>query len=343
MVYIINYSYHLTNLSYFLADKKQTMRQVFYNYLVLTIIYSYLHGHAHAKSGTFMNELTLDNLETYLSESENKYPDVIQGTEKKVVWHKPNEQTDIAVIYLHGFSASRQEITPIPEKLADSLSANLFMTRLRGHGRSMGTLSSIPYQDWQHDALEAYKIAKLIGKRVIIISTSTGGTLSTWLLNEIDNDDVIANVMLSPNFKLKRKSAGIIRYPFGLTIAKLINGPYHSFPVKNEFAAKYWTEKYKLEAVIPLLALMDEVASINKENITAPQIVLYSSNDKVVDTTAIVKIMKSYKNAIVDVIEFNQTEDPSHHILAGDLISPSSTQAVTDIVIEAVNKVLENN
>lgn len=319
------------------------MRQVIYNYLLFTMIYSSIHTNVNAQNRTYMNTLSLNNLQNYLAESEEKYSDIIAGTEKKITWHGQKEQTDIAVIYLHGFSASRQEITPIPEKLAKSLSANLFMTRLRGHGRSMGTLSTVKYQDWQHDVLEAYEIGKLIGKRIIIISTSTGGTLATWLLNEINNDDVIVNVMISPNFKLKRKSTVILKYPFGLTLAKLINGPYHSFPVKNASAAKFWTEKYKLEAVIPLLDLMAGVTRIEKENITTPQLVLYSSNDTVVDSQATIKTMRLYKNADVEVIEFNQTEDPSHHILAGDLISPSSTEAVFNLIIGGINKHIEEH
>lgn len=318
------------------------MRLVIYIYLFFTIIYTSINTEANAKSMTNLSKLPLADLQNHLDETEKNYSDIVAGTEKKVTWHSKEKQTDIAIIYLHGFSASRQEISPISERLAESLSANLFMTRLSGHGRSMNTLSTVKYQDWQRDALEAYQIGKLIGKQIIIISTSTGGTLATWLLNEVDNEDVLANVMLTPNFQLKRKSTLILKYPFGLSLAKLINGPYHSFPVKNKLAAQFWTERYKLEALIPLLNLMSEVQRIDKAKITTPQIVLYSSNDRVVDSDATVKTMQLYKNAHTQVIKFNQTEDQSHHILAGDLISPSSTQAVLDIITQAINKILGN-
>ncbi len=77
-----------------------------------------------------------ENLEQYLSQSESRYPDIIPGTEKALVWaDAPGQQTEFAIVFLHGFSASRQEIAPIPQTLAQQLRANLFLTRFTGHGR----------------------------------------------------------------------------------------------------------------------------------------------------------------------------------------------------------------
>ena len=61
---------------------------------------------------------------------------VVPGAEKRITWFqgKENSRTEFAVIYLHGFSATRQELSPVPELLATKLQANLFETRLHGHG-----------------------------------------------------------------------------------------------------------------------------------------------------------------------------------------------------------------
>ena len=78
---------------------------------------------ARAETTMPINNLSLVTLDSYLSESESSFDDIVEGAEKLVRWHNNNEQrqTDIALIYLHGFSASRQEISPVTENLSDQL------------------------------------------------------------------------------------------------------------------------------------------------------------------------------------------------------------------------------
>ena len=82
-------------------------------------------------------ELPAD-LEAYLTESESRYNDIRPGLEKTILWHDPQRKkaTELSLVYLHGFSASRAEISPVPERVAQELGANLFFTRLAGHGRT---------------------------------------------------------------------------------------------------------------------------------------------------------------------------------------------------------------
>ena len=70
-----------------------------------------------------------DDLDAYLAASERNAADgfeLIPGTEKRIHWQVPGERTDYVVIYLHGFSATRQEMAPVAERIADQLGANLF-------------------------------------------------------------------------------------------------------------------------------------------------------------------------------------------------------------------------
>ena len=48
---------------------------------------------------------------------------VVPGAEKRIRWFqgKENSRTEFAVVYLHGFSATRQELAPVPELLATKL------------------------------------------------------------------------------------------------------------------------------------------------------------------------------------------------------------------------------
>ena len=98
------------------------------------------------------------DLDAFLTDREDSMPGVKPALRKAIRWHDPatRARTPIAVVYLHGFSASRGELAPVPEHLADSLGANLFVTRLAAHGRTDGeAFKTVRPQDWMDDAREA--------------------------------------------------------------------------------------------------------------------------------------------------------------------------------------------
>lgn len=57
-----------------------------------------------------------DNLDEFLPGSESRFTDLIADTNKNIVWHDPlnHSKTNLAIVYLHGFSATRQEVKPLP-------------------------------------------------------------------------------------------------------------------------------------------------------------------------------------------------------------------------------------
>ena len=77
-----------------------------------------------------------ENLNNYLSMREKKFDDLIVGVEKRIIWaDKIGKKTPLSLIYIHGFSATSEEIRPVPDEIANILEANLYFTRLTGHGR----------------------------------------------------------------------------------------------------------------------------------------------------------------------------------------------------------------
>ena len=105
-------------------------------------------------------ELPAD-LPGYLAKAEAAYPDITPGAEKTILWaHQDHQQTELAIVYLHGFSATRQETAPLSDDLAKSLGANLFYTRLAGHGRSSAAMGEASAGDWLNDAEEALAIGQ---------------------------------------------------------------------------------------------------------------------------------------------------------------------------------------
>ena len=68
------------------------------------------------------------------------------------------KRTEIAIVYIHGYSASPQEVRPVPEKIANKLNANLYFSRLTGHGCDSKEMSKAQIQDWLNDTAEAIAI-----------------------------------------------------------------------------------------------------------------------------------------------------------------------------------------
>ena len=62
-------------------------------------------------------------------------------------------QTQWAVVYIHGFSASRMETAPLADTIATALGANLFYARLAGHGRGGAAMGEPSVQDWLADGV----------------------------------------------------------------------------------------------------------------------------------------------------------------------------------------------
>ena len=74
-------------------------------------------------------------------------------------------------------------------------------------------LSSI--SNWVNDLHEAIEIGSRIGQKVILISTSTGGTLSAIsALKDYLSNTILGYIFISPNFGINHKLAHLISWPY---------------------------------------------------------------------------------------------------------------------------------
>ncbi|MFL4471952.1 hypothetical protein ACERZ8_19485 [Tateyamaria armeniaca] len=64
------------------------------------------------------------DLDAHFASVEGAFDDITPGVEKRVVWAgDPGMQTEWAILYVHGFSATSEEIRPVPDRLAEELGA----------------------------------------------------------------------------------------------------------------------------------------------------------------------------------------------------------------------------
>ena len=172
--------------------------------------------------------------------------------------------TNIAILYLHGFSGTWHDGSPAIERVAKELRANLFLARLHGHGLA----TAEPLLDFHPDsvyqsAVRALSITRRLGKRVVVIGTSTGATLGLLLAARYP-ELVSCVVNWSPNVRLAHPLSFLSNGPWGLELTRLILGGAYREVVTDDTARNmYWYMKYRAEAIPQLQSLLE--ASMHEE------------------------------------------------------------------------------
>jgi pimeloyl-ACP methyl ester carboxylesterase len=275
----------------------------------------------------------------FLQSEESIVPHLKPELAKKIIWSelKTREKTPYSLVYLHGFSASRGEISPVMENVASSIQANLFFTRFKAHGLDNGeAFATLVAQDMIDDAREALTVGRRIGQKVILVGTSTGASLALHLAFEnIHQNDIAALVLISPNFGVPDWRGKYISGPAGPWLARLLLGPYHSFKPENELHASLWTSHYRSESVAAVMDLVNYVNGIDLSRLQIPVFVLYTDKDQVVRTDLILKKFLEIGSNHKQILK---VEASRNHVLAGEAVSPQAT-AVT---IEAIKSFIKN-
>lgn len=282
----------------------------------------------------------IDQLEGWLAASEARLGDVTPETEKQIVWADPQRkaQTPLSVIYLHGFSATRQEARPWPEEIAKALGANLFLARLRGHGRPGEELAAAMASDWLGDALEALAIGRRLGERVVVLGTSTGGSLAIWLASQAEaRPEIAALVLMSPNLGIADPRQKLIFLPWGHLVLELSIGEYREWEPENEVRGQFWTTRYPVNALMTMGALQKTTAHVPSELPDLPTLVLYSPHDPILDLDAIKAWIAVSDQRTAHVVE--DDIEMGNHVLAGDICAPSRTTALARLTADFVRRV----
>ncbi|WP_395004323.1 alpha/beta hydrolase [Cypionkella sp.] len=276
------------------------------------------------------------DLDAYLAKSEQQFSDITAGTQKRIIWAGAvGVKTPLALIYLHGFSATSEEIRPVPADLARALGANIFFTRLTGHGRDGAALAAATASDWVQDMAEAMAIGRRIGGRVVVIGTSTGGTLAALAASDpVLSQGMAGLVLISPNFGLKPLAGKILDLPAARYWGPLVAGATRSFTPQNDRHREFWTVSYPTVALFPMAALVREARAQDYSQTKLPLLLLYSPQDQVVDPAQTLEILghwagpKQIEPRIMTV-----QDDPFSHVIAGDILSPNQTAATEALIL----------
>jgi len=302
----------------------------------ITLIFT-MHKNNISFKSSFNINLIGNDLDQYLKNKESQFSDLKKDVQKKIIWfRKKNTKTNISIVYIHGFSASSEEVRPLPDLIGKDIRANIFYTRLTGHGRSSDAMGLSSISNWVNDLHEAIEIGSRIGQKVILISTSTGGTLSAIsALNDYLSNTILGYIFISPNFGINHKLANLISWPYSEYWLHLFIGKTRTIKPRNELDKKFWTLSYPTKALIPMARLVKKINNKNFSNVSNPALFYFSMDDEVVEPKKTLEFIENWGGETKTInVKMSEFDDKYSHVIAGDILSPGQTEFARKEMVE---------
>jgi len=270
-----------------------------------------------------------------LAKREEAVPALRPDCAKEIIWGAaPGAETEWSVVFIHGFSASKHEIRPLPDMVAKALGANLFLTRLAGHGQDSEAMGRVRIDDWREDVSEAFDIGAQLGRRVLVIGCSTGCTLAASHL--AGGPEAAGLVQVSPNYGLRFWPAQkLLEWP-GLN-------PLHDLTVGRALVQKpkspeheaWWTLSYPLSAVAVTAEAVKLVEASDLSKIKTPTFIALNPNDTVISPQAAKAAAKRWGAPVEKyTFEGGPDDDELGHVMAGDVFSPNQTAPLARRILD---------
>lgn len=271
----------------------------------------------------------------------------------RIIWAgRPHAVTDVALVFLHGWSTSPLEVDPVDARVAERLGANLVRLRLTGHGLAPESragrelVRSATREALLRDAAVALALGKLCGRRVVLMGSSTGGSLALWLAAQPwARPDVAGVVLISPGLKLALHGPqyALLKWPVYMLPAFLsraiihaVGGPVRAVEYISEEQTGICTMFYPTESVCNIckLYLTLEVA-VDAREICAPVLVFANPRDHIVSYEATREFLRPTTHRMVDVCDSEEA-----HIITGRVHSPSTVPRVVAASVDWLREVL---
>lgn len=290
-----------------------------------------------------INTVEISKLDSYIAANEAKIIGIRPNNAAKIMWADgyQNKKTAIAFVYLHGFGASHREGEPVLKMLSSKYKANIFLSRLEEHGINReNSFEFLTPENYIASAKQALEIGKILGKKVILISTSTGGTLSLKLASE--DPSISGLILYSPFVDLYDPAMSGIILPGGKEKFKESIGGDILKQNRPDEEAKYWSTNYHVNGYVSLITMLKQnMIKTTFEKITCPVFMGYyykneNEQDQVVSVSAMLNMYDflGTPNLKKTKVAFPES---GNHVIACDLRS-KDWQGVYNATVTFMNQ-----
>lgn len=187
-----------------------------------------------------------------IEQRERAVPGLKLDNEARIVFceRMPQARQPLAVVYLHGFTASQAEGDPAHRALADACGAHLFANRLHDHGTDEPlAMAGASPQAWRDDAAAAFATGLALGERVVLVATSMGASLALDLAAAHPRE-VAALIAWSPGIRVFDEEQ--------LRAATLLKGPVEPPGERTPYQRQYWSSVVHADAYRAIAQLFVE-------------------------------------------------------------------------------------
>lgn len=292
-------------------------------------------------------------LENWIEEQEDQVPNLKDSARATIEWADPEKKnkTKCALVYLHGFKASHSEGDPVHRNVARYFGWNLYLARLEGHGLDIDRpLVDFQTSSLQQSAIRALEIGKKLGENVVVMGTSTGGSLGIFLAAHSEyNERIKALILYSPLIKFYGSSQWLLGNRWGRYLLQFIPGRQYlltSQTNNTEAENEIWYHSYALQGALALGRFIQtwmNSSTFKKINIPLFAGYYYKNTklqDKVVSVHAIKKMFRKVATTEPQKVLKNYPNSRTHVISSG-LISKNITE-ITEDTINFLTQNMEN-
>jgi|AntRauTorckE6833_2_1112554.scaffolds.fasta_scaffold06431_4 pimeloyl-ACP methyl ester carboxylesterase len=273
------------------------------------------------------------HLEKQIAEHENRARPLKKDAEARIIWQDENNKskTPYSIVYLHGFKGSQGEGYPVHRHIAETLGCNLFLSRLHGHGQiKTNRLADLSPQKLIHSAEYALKIGQQIGKKVLVMGTSTGGSLGLYLAGTKPFSSGIAGLILySPLIHLYGIQSLMLENKAGRQLLKIWPGKNHQLRYFDPFlpsGPNAWYKSYRLNGALALGNLVQKyMTPALFKRVQCPTFLGYyyknkRNHDRVVSTKAIQR-MAGQLSTDAAKVQLQNFPAANTHVICNDYLS----------------------
>lgn len=235
------------------------------------------------------NEVALpDQFAKYYVKTKNHSRDIGIPHRNSEKWVRYSDgQTNYAILYLHGYSAARAEGEMILDSVADILMANTYYSRFPGHGRDTLNLGDIDFREMLDQAITDLYAMQMLGDKVIVVGTSMGGMVATYLAAEYP-EMVDGLVLVSPFYDYAIKPGHLLKIPGIIDLISAIQPMRPEHTGDPEFEARIkpgYRERWSQQQYNISLKTLEELrnfAARDKyfEKVQTPTLLMYYYGDE---------------------------------------------------------------
>ncbi len=288
----------------------------------------------------------LPELAASIAAAEAKVKNIKEDNQSQIIWADSiPQQSEYSLVYLHGFSASQGEAKPLHLELAQKHGMNLYLARLAHHGiDDPDALGQMTPASLIQSAKEAIAVGKQLGKKVILMSCSTGSTLSLYLAAA--DSSIAALIMLSPNIKLADPNAWLLAGPWAKKIVRAVyGGEYTPDNCAKEEGRQYWNCSYHVDALPNLQLLVANTMKAETFKAVKQPVFLgyYYKDEQYQDQTVSVAAMLDMYEQLGTPKELKQKKafpEAATHVIASQWHS-QSLEAVKTAIFDFTHDILK--